>query len=32
VLEELAPDVTVEDVVSKTEAELIIPEKIGRMA
>lgn len=31
ILEELAPDVTVEDVVSKTEAELIIPEKIGRM-
>jgi acyl CoA:acetate/3-ketoacid CoA transferase beta subunit len=25
VLEELAPDVTVEDVVSKTNADLIIP-------
>ena len=31
VLEELAPDVTVEDVVSKTGADLIIPEKIGSM-
>ena len=31
VLEELAPDVTVEEVVSKTDAELIIPEKIGSM-
>ena len=31
VLEELAPDVTVEEVVSKTEADLIIPEKIGCM-
>lgn len=31
VLEELAPDVTVEEVVSKTGAELIIPEKIGSM-
>ena len=31
VLEELAPGVTVEEVVSKTDAELIIPEKIGSM-
>ena len=31
VLEELAPGVTVEEVVSKTEAELIIPEHIGCM-
>lgn len=31
VLEELAPDVTVEEVVSKTGAELVIPEKIGCM-
>ena len=31
VLEELAPDVTVEDVVAKTGAELVIPEKIGSM-
>ena len=32
VLQELAPDVTVEEVVSKTGAELIIPEEIGCMA
>ena len=32
VLEELAPGVTVEDVLARTEAELIIPEKIGCMA
>lgn len=31
VLLELAPDVTVEEVVSKTEANLIIPNKIGYM-
>ncbi|MDR2421343.1 MAG: succinyl-CoA--3-ketoacid-CoA transferase, partial [Oscillospiraceae bacterium] len=31
VLEELAPGVSVEDVVSKTGAELIIPDKIGSM-
>lgn len=31
VLEELAPDVTVEDVIAKTDADLIIPEKIGSM-
>lgn len=31
VLEELAPDVTVEEVVSKTGAELLIPDKIGKM-
>jgi acetate CoA/acetoacetate CoA-transferase beta subunit len=31
VLEELAPGVTVQQVVSKTEADLIIPEKIGSM-
>lgn len=31
VLLELAPDVTVEEVVSKTDADLIIPEKIGCM-
>jgi 3-oxoacid CoA-transferase B subunit len=31
VLEELAPDVTVEEVVSKTDADLIIPEQIGSM-
>ena len=31
VLEELAPSVTVEEVIAKTEAELIIPEKIGCM-
>ena len=31
VLEELAPGVTVDEVVSKTEAELIIPEHIGCM-
>ncbi|HHT17133.1 MAG TPA: 3-oxoacid CoA-transferase subunit B [Papillibacter sp.] len=31
VLKELAPGVTVEEVVSKTDAELIIPEKIGSM-
>ena len=31
VLEELAPGVTVEEVVAKTEAELIIPEHIGSM-
>ena len=32
VLEELAPDVTVDDVVSKTAADLIIPDQIGSMA
>ncbi len=32
ILEELAPGVTVEDVVSRTDADLIIPEKIGCMA
>ncbi len=32
VLEELAPDVTVEEVVAKTGADLIIPEHIGCMA
>lgn len=31
VLKELAPDITVEEVVSKTGADLIIPEKIGCM-
>ena len=31
VLEELAPDVTVDEVVSKTDAELIIPDKVGCM-
>jgi acetate CoA/acetoacetate CoA-transferase beta subunit len=31
VLEELAPGVTVEEVVSKTAAELIIPDQIGSM-
>lgn len=31
VLKELAPGVTVEDVVGKTDAELIIPEEIGTM-
>lgn len=31
VLEELAPGVTVEDVLARTEAELIIPETIGCM-
>jgi 3-oxoacid CoA-transferase B subunit len=31
VLEELAPGVTVEEVISKTDADLIIPEKIGSM-
>lgn len=31
VLEELAPGVTAEEVLSKTEAELIIPEQIGCM-
>lgn len=31
VLEEVAPDVTVEEVVSKTGAELIIPEHVGVM-
>jgi 3-oxoacid CoA-transferase B subunit len=31
VLEELAPDVSVSDVVSKTDADLIIPEKIESM-
>ncbi len=31
VLEELAPGVTVEDVLSKTEAELIIPDEIRCM-
>ncbi len=31
VLEELAPDVTVEEVISKTDAVLIIPEEIGSM-
>ena len=31
VLEELAPGVSVEDVLSKTAAELIIPDKIGTM-
>ncbi len=31
VLEELAPDVTVEEVQAKTAAELIIPEQIGSM-
>ncbi len=31
VLEELAPGVTVEEVISKTGADLIIPEKIGCM-
>ena len=31
VLKELAPGVTVEEVVSKTGAELIIPEQIGSM-
>ena len=28
---ELAPGVTVDEVIAKTEAELIIPEKIGCM-
>ena len=32
VLTELAPGVTVEDIQSRTEAELIIPDKIGTMA
>lgn len=31
VLEELAPGITVEEVLAKTEAELIIPETIGCM-
>ena len=31
VLEELAPGVTVEEVLEKTEAELIIPEEVGSM-
>ena len=31
VLRELAPDVTVEDIQAKTEAVLIIPEKVGSM-
>ena len=31
VLKELAPDVTVEDIQSKTEAKLILPDKIGVM-
>ncbi|MCD8097723.1 MAG: 3-oxoacid CoA-transferase subunit B [Lachnospiraceae bacterium] len=31
VLEELAPGVTVEEVIAKTEADLIIPEQIGSM-
>lgn len=31
VLEELAPDVTVDEVISKTDADLIIPERIGSM-
>lgn len=31
VLEELAPGVTVEEVRSKTEAELVVPDKIGSM-
>ncbi len=31
VLEELAPGVTVEEVLSKTEAKLVVPEKIGSM-
>ena len=31
VLRELAPDVTVEDIQAKTEAVLIIPEKVGAM-
>lgn len=31
VLEELAPGVTVEEVLSKTEAELIVPDEIGCM-
>jgi 3-oxoacid CoA-transferase B subunit len=32
VLRELAPGVTVEEIQSKTEAKLIIPDKIGSMA
>lgn len=32
VLEEIAPDTTVEEVVAKTGADLIIPEKVGCMA
>ncbi|HBS93225.1 MAG TPA: succinyl-CoA--3-ketoacid-CoA transferase, partial [Firmicutes bacterium] len=31
VLKELAPGVTVEDVVANTGAELIVPEQIGSM-
>jgi len=31
ILEELAPGITVEDVISRTEAELIIPKVIGSM-
>jgi len=31
VLRELAPDVTVDDIQSKTEATLIIPDVIGTM-
>ena len=31
VLEEVAPGVTVEEVVSKTDAELIIPDQVGVM-
>ena len=30
-LMELAPDVTVEDVLARTEADLILPEHIGSM-
>lgn len=31
VLKELAPGVTIDEVISKTEADLIVPEKIGSM-
>ena len=31
VLEELAPGVTVEEVLAKTDAELIVPTQIGSM-
>ena len=31
ILEELAPGITVEEVRTKTQAELILPEQIGRM-